>query len=385
MTAKFLVSNSIANNWLADKIVSISPDVLGKHSLGPYTTLIHNDEPYSVAEIADAVGLCLHTKKANQDETIWNKAVAQVQSDTDGAEDIWGNSLKRSSMSILILDRMNFKLSNDLWPGSINYLATFYNREYLDTVVDIDQKFNLTPIDDWFDMRKFDKDVNSKFKARDVIYFNDSDNHLITLCEHLIAKHKKLNSFTPETLRDKLLGQPWFILESMLLTDTNPWKLMDNNFAHVFERMDMEMIKYTEKQQDKVKMTEKNPQLIIVDMGLAYFDTDEVAEQKYKELCKAIAVKPNTNEFKILREIYAHGKQAIGKDPIEEKYQDIIESICKLLLGFENVKRDTELSQIGWHLGCQIAFKGAIRAYDETISLDFKGSEVIGDILDKII
>ncbi len=384
MTAKFLVSNSIANNWLADKIVSISPDVLGKHSLGPYTTLILNDEPYSVAEIADTVGLCLHTKKANQDETIWNKVVSQVHGDMKGAEDIWGNYLMRSSMSILILDRMNFKLSNDLWPGSINYLATFHNREYLDTIADMIEKFDLTPIDDWFDLRKFDKNINSKFKARDVIYFNDSDNHLITLCEHLIAKHKKLNSFTPETLRDKLLGQPWFILEPMLLTDTNPWKLMDNNFSHVFEKMDMEMAKYTEKQHDKVKMTEKNPQLVIVDLGMVYFGTDEVAEQQYKELCETISVKPNTKEFKLLRSLYADVNKAFGVQPIEEKYEDIINSICKLLLGFEGVKRDTELRQIGWHLGCQIAFKGAIRAYGETISLDFKDSEVIGDIINKI-
>ena len=64
----------------------------------------------------------------------------------------------------------------------------------------------------------FDQTINRKFdKARDIIYLDDSDNHLITLCEYLIAKHKKLNSFTPETLREKLLGQPWFVMEILLL------------------------------------------------------------------------------------------------------------------------------------------------------------------------
>ena len=56
---------------------------------------------------------------------------------------------------------------------------------------------------------------------------------LTPLCEELINKIKKLNSFTPETLRDKIAGQPWFIIETMLLTDTNPLKLIENNFCPI--------------------------------------------------------------------------------------------------------------------------------------------------------
>ena len=61
-----------------------------------------------------------------------------------------------------------------------------------------------------------------------------------------------------------------------------------------------------------------------------------------------------------------------------------MESISKLLLGYKDICNDTDLTDIGWHLGCQIAFKGAIAKNNETISLDFKGCEVIGDLIDQI-
>tara|TARA_B100001287_G_scaffold270565_1_gene269497 strand:- start:265 stop:1431 length:1167 start_codon:yes stop_codon:yes gene_type:complete len=384
VTAKYIVSNSISHNKLADQIVGISPDVFNLPK-ELHTTLIVDDQPFNVGQVAGKTGLCLHTKKKLQDPEVWQSSIDLVQKETSRGTDIWGNKLEDSTMSVLILDRMNYRLSNDLWPGCKNYLATFPDYPFLDTVIDINNKYDLTPINEFFDLRKFDSTINRHFPARDVIYFNDSDNHLITLCEELIARRKKLNSFTPETLKDKLLGQPWFIVETMLTTDTNPWKLIENNFAHVFERMDTELIDYTVKQEQKITLSQDNPNIVVVDLGIVHFESDNSAVSKYIELCEQLDIKPNVPEFRKLRQQYGKEQRtAIGRQPIDQKYSNVIEGICKLLLGYKDICSDTDLTDIGWHLGCQIAFKGALAKQNETISLDFKGCEVIDDLISQI-
>ena len=384
MTAKYIVANSISYNKLADQIIGISPDVFNLPK-ELHTTLIVDDQPFNVGHHAGKVGLCLHTKKKLQEPEVWQAGIDLIQKETSRGTDLWGNPLADSTMSVLVLDRMNYRLSNDLWPGCKNYLATFPDYPYLDTVMDITEKYDLTPINEYFDLRKFDTTINRHLRSRDVIYFNDSDNHLITLCEELINRIKKLNSFTPETLRDKIVGQPWFIIETMLLTDTNPWKLIENNFAHVFERLDSELTAYTEKQQQKLTLSKDNDNIVVVDLGIVHFDGDNLAVSKYQELCDQLDIKPNLDNFNELRQQYKKEiRIAIGRDNIDEKYAEIIESICKLLLGYSNIMADTDLTEIGWHLGCQIAFKGAIAKYNETIDLDFANCEVINDLIEQI-
>lgn len=384
MTAKYIVANSISYNKLADQIIGISPDVFNLPK-ELHTTLIVDDQPFNVGHHAGKVGLCLHTKKKLQEPEVWQAGIDLIQKETSRGTDLWGNPLTDSTMSVLVLDRMNYRLSNDLWPGCKNYLATFPDYPYLDTVMDITEKYDLTPINEYFDLRKFDTTINRHLRSRDVIYFNDSDNHLITLCEELINRIKKLNSFTPETLRDKIVGQPWFIIETMLLTDTNPWKLIENNFAHVFERLDSELTAYTEKQQQKLTLSKDNDNIVVVDLGIVHFDGDNLAVSKYQELCDQLDIKPNLDNFNELRQQYKKEiRIAIGRGNIDEKYAEIIESICKLLLGYSNIMADTDLTEIGWHLGCQIAFKGAIAKYNETIDLDFANCEVINDLIEQI-
>lgn len=384
MTAKYIVANSISYNKIADQIIGISPDVFNLPK-ELHTTLIVDDQPFNVGHHAGKVGLCLHTKKKLQEPEVWQAGIDLIQKETSRGTDLWGNPLADSTMSVLVLDRMNYRLSNDLWPGCKNYLATFPDYPYLDTVMDITEKYDLTPINEYFDLRKFDTTINRHLRSRDVIYFNDSDNHLITLCEELINRIKKLNSFTPETLRDKIVGQPWFIIETMLLTDTNPWKLIENNFAHVFERLDSELTAYTEKQQQKLTLSKDNDNIVVVDLGIVHFDGDNLAVSKYQELCDQLDIKPNLDNFNELRQQYKKEiRIAIGRDSIDEKYAEIIESICKLLLGYRNIMADTDLTEIGWHLGCQIAFKGAIAKYNETIDLDFANCEVINDLIEQI-
>ena len=380
MSAKFIVSNSISYNTLADKIISLSPDV--NKFLEPQTTLIKDDKPYTVLPIAERVGLSLHTKKKLQDETVWNTGVAEIRADIATATDMFENPLERSTMSIQILDRMNYRLSEDIWPGCKNYLATFPDKPYLDPVMDINKEYDLTPLNDYIDIRKFDQNINYKLPLDKIVYFN-GDNDFITICEWLINKHKKLNSFTPETLREKLYGQPWFILETLCLTDTNPWKLMENNFAHVFERMDEQLSVYTKKQKEKINLSVNNEQIVIVDLGMIHLDTEEVGIGKYIQLCEQLEIRPNIKDFKELRSnIGGETRLATGSEPIPEPYNETIQSIGKLLLGFEDIKLDTSLHDIGWHLGCQIALKGSLE--DSNVSLDFSNNTTISSVLDSI-
>lgn len=382
MSAKYIVSNSISYNELADRIISLSPDV--NKIREPQTTLILNDKPYSVLPTAERIGLSLHTKKKLQDAEVWNTGVAEIQAELSKATDIWDNTLDLSTMSIQILDRMNYRLSNDIWPGCKNYLATFPDKPYLDPVMDINKEYDLTPISDFIDIRKFDQNINYKLPLNDIIYF-EGDNDLITICEFLIRKHKKLNSFTPNTLRDKLFGQPWFILETMCLTDTNPWKLMENNFAHVFERMDEQLKIYTKKQREKINLSSDNDNIVIVDLGMIHLDTLEVGIGKYLNLCEQLEIRPNIEDFKTLHsQVGGENRIAIGSEDIPGEYNEAVQSISKLLLGYTEVKLDTELSSIGWHLGCQIAFKGKVEETGKTVLLDFKDNQTVKNLISSI-
>ena len=167
MSAKYIVSNSISYNELADRIISLSPDV--NKIREPQTTLILNDKPYSVLPTAERIGLSLHTKKKLQDAEVWNTGVAEIQAELSKATDIWDNTLDLSTMSIQILDRMNYRLSNDIWPGCKNYLATFPDKPYLDPVMDINKEYDLTPISDFIDIRKFDQNINYKLPLSNII------------------------------------------------------------------------------------------------------------------------------------------------------------------------------------------------------------------------
>ena len=90
---------------------------------------------------AERVGLLL-TKKKLQDETVWNTGVAEIRADVAVATDIFENPLERSTMSIQILDRMNYRLSEDIWPCCKNYLATFPDKPYLDPLMDINKEYD---------------------------------------------------------------------------------------------------------------------------------------------------------------------------------------------------------------------------------------------------
>ena len=51
---------------------------------------------------------------------------------------------------------------------------------------------------------------------------------------------------------------------------------MENNFCPVFERMDEQLTVYTKKQKEKITLSVNNEQIVVVDLGMIHFDTEEV-------------------------------------------------------------------------------------------------------------
>jgi len=144
--------------------------------------------PYSMSDTAQRLGLSLHTKKSNQDPAVWDLAVQEIQSEIMSGKDFIGNSIQQSSFKFLITDRVNFRLSSDILPGSKNYLALFEHHPYLDILSSID--VDLTPFDENFNTGRFDSEVNEHLPDERIVYFT-TGNNVSDLAENLYQYRTK--------------------------------------------------------------------------------------------------------------------------------------------------------------------------------------------------
>lgn len=384
---KFILSNSVSYNDLADYTISLSPDIGYIPPLTEYKvsgTLLVDEEPYSVGKIADSVGLNLHTKKELQDTNLWDLVVSQVQSDVKLGKDFLGNNISQSTFKFLLTDRINWRLSNDCFPESKNYLATFKNRFYLDLVTYVKQQYDLNPFDENFDIKKFDEDVNSQLNDDDIIYFED--NIVYTIAELLKSRYKILWDLSIDDVYDRLYGQPWFIIKELLTTpDANPWKYIDGNYDRIFTRLEDNVSQYMDKAQVKLQQAMNRKGMVVFDMGMLYLYDLPTSIECYKDTCKQLDIEPNTQKFTdLIQELRKEYTSGFGKDIMPLKYADIIRSIAKVVLNIDEIYLDTELSGIRWNILCQIIFRCAINQYNETISLDFIRFNTLGELLNSI-
>lgn len=384
---KFILSNSVSYNDLADYTISLSPDI---GYIPPLTnfkvsgTLMVDEEPYSVGKVADRVGLNLHTKKELQDPILWDKVVKQVQSDIERGKDFLGNNISHSTFKFLLPDRINWRLSNDCFPDSKNYLATFKDRFYLDLVSYIKQQYDLQPFDETFDINKFDNEVNSLLPDEEIIYIND--NIVYTVAELLKTQYKILWDLSVDDIYERLYGQPWFIIKELLTTpDVNPWKYIDGNYDRIFIRLEENVLQYMSKAQEKLLQAMNRDGMVVFDMGMLYLYDLPKSIIYYTSTCEKLDIEPNIQKFtdlvEDLRRDYTVG---LGKDAIPVRYADIIRSITKVVLNISDVYLDTELRSIRWNILCQIIFRCAINQYNETISLDFINTNTLGNLINNI-
>jgi hypothetical protein len=104
---RFIFSNSIAFNDLADYTISLSPDIglLPPSEIVSTPSLFVNGSPYStMGTTAERLGFGLHTRKALQDPDVWNKGIDTIRNEILAGEDFLGNPINESTFKFLITD-----------------------------------------------------------------------------------------------------------------------------------------------------------------------------------------------------------------------------------------------------------------------------------------
>jgi len=345
-----------------------------------------DNKPYSIGKIADRVGLSLHTKKELQDPEKWDHFVKTVQHDISRASDFLGNPLSESSFKFLLTDRINWKLSQDCFPGSINYLATFKDNVYLDLALSLTEQYDLTPFDEKFDVKRFDDEVNDQLDDDQIIIFH-TDNHVLEIATVLKHRYKILWDLTEEDIREKIYGEPWFIIKDLLLSkDVNPWKYIDKNYIHIFDKLEKDISEYTEKAETKIIQASNRPGMVVFDLAILYLYDEDESVLLYNKFCKELNIESNTVLFKkFLNDIRNDNIIGYGADPIPNDFSKIFNNICKSLLNTNEVYMDTELSSIGWNICSQIALKFALQKKNKDIPLNFHNSLLVKDLINTIV
>ena len=346
--ARFIFSNSIAHNDVADYVVSLSTDIGLPKKVSPQSrpSLFVDGIPYSMLGTAQRLGLSLHTKKGKQDINVWNTGVDAIQTEILNTEDFLGNRLDRSSFKFLLTDRVNFKLSSDIFPGSKNYLATFKNHAYLDVLANID--VDLTPFDENFNVGRFDAEVNEHLADDRIVYFT-SGNNVRDLAENLYQHRTR--QISVDELEQLLHGQPWYLVKAFVLEQASLNKLQDpDKFTDLLPKVRT----FQEKVAGKLEKTE--PNLVDFDLGMLYLMDYPDAVEQYTEFCRQLDIKPNTVLFsEYITEIWSNRTDSIGIDPIPEPWHDILTSIARVILNRNDIYMDSSLSELGWNIAAQLA------------------------------
>lgn len=386
---RFILSNSISYNIIADYIICLSPDIgsippILDNDLAILGTLFVDDKPYSISKVADRLGLSLHTKKERQDVALWNTLIDQVQLDISKGCDFLGNPVQSSTFKFLLTDRINWRLSNDCLPNSKNYLATYKDRFYLDLYKNISSQYELEPFNENFSIKKFDTDINLVVDDENIVYFT-GDNIVYDVATTLKNRYKILWDLTIQDIYNRIYDKPWFIIKEMLTSNVNPWKYINGNYDHVFLKLVDDLYDYIEKAEIKLQRAKTRSGMVEFDMGMVHLYPYEQSLNCYKSFCNELSIEPNIIKFtELFNKVRENRIKGVGKDIIPEQYFDIFNSITKLILNTENIYLDTELKSIRWNVLCQIIFKCAIAKYNENISLEFSDKNTVLDLINSI-
>ena len=231
---RFIFSNSIAFNDLADYTISLSPDIglLPPSEIVSTPSLFVDGYPYSTMEsTAEGLGFSLHTRRADQDPDVWNTSIDAIRNEILAGQDFLGNPINESTFKFLITNRVNYRVSSDLFPGSKNYLATFKDCIYLSLVYDS----GFAVFDNNFNLKIFDEEINSLVADHQLLYFNDSENIVETVAKRI------QDSFYPEERRlipveeiyNLINKKEWVLIRRILLQlmvaagPTSPWTIIE--------------------------------------------------------------------------------------------------------------------------------------------------------------
>ena len=392
---RFIFSNSIAFNDLADYTISLSPDIglLPPSEIVSTPSLFVDGYPYSTMEsTAEGLGFSLHTRRADQDPDVWNTSIDAIRNEILAGQDFLGNPINESTFKFLITNRVNYRVSSDLFPGSKNYLATFKDCIYLSLVYDS----GFAVFDNNFNLKIFDEEINSLVADHQLLYFNDSENIVETVAKRI------QDSFYPEERRlipveeiyNLINKKEWVLIRRILLQlmvaagPTSPWTIIEYLRNTVFGQEVSKQIAQTsnhgEKTAEKIAKADKNKDIVIFDLGMLYELEDMVAETKYVTTCDEMELTPNVRAFHLLRNsIISEFTEAHGFADIPEQYNTVLQMIGRIILKKTKIYLDSELDSIGWNNLSHATLLSSVNLLSDD-AMDWRKYDTIGDIIQDI-
>ena len=390
---RFIFSNSIAFNDLADYTISLSPDIglLPPSEIVSTPSLFVDGSPYSTMEsTAEGLGFSLHTRKALQDPELWNNSIDTIRNEILSGEDFLGNPINESTFKFLITDRVNYRVSSDLFPGSKNYLATFKDCIYMSLVYDT----GFIVFDNNFDLKIFDEEINSLVADHQLLYFNDSENIVETVAKRIQDSFypEERNKIPVEDIYNLINKKQWILIKSILLqlmvkkTPTSPWTIIEHLKLESDEVSNqiVENSDHGEKTADKIAKSQNNKDIVIFDLGMLYELDDNIAEAIYIDTCDQLELTPNVRAFQLLRNsIISEFTDAIGFADIPEQYNNVLQMIGRIVLKKTKIYLDTELDSIGWNNLAHATLLSSVNLMSND-AMDWRKYDTIADIIQDI-
>jgi hypothetical protein len=357
---QFIITSSQSNNLLINQLIASSKEV-------------STDLPFDVKYIADTHTVDLHTKKRYQNRYNWNDCVEHLRENIDAL------ICMDSTWRYLIDQPMNLNFAQDSFPNSITIMPVFKNRVWMDTITEIMKDFDLTPVSRELSLKKFDNHINRHLPDENIVFFT-SDDPLYDIADGL-KKYRNSNKTTDELI-NCIDGIPFYVLERAFRhTDHDVDKIIDELFDSFLNQTKNSVDEYVTKTEEKLEKFYGNHLVLVVDIyKLLYGSNKSESINEYRNLCKFLKITPNEDELHRLRLDLHHGRQeCLGTKKLNKKLHEVFEVIGNSLLNVTNIKGDTQLRDIGWHAGCQLALSHAF----PDLELSYKDAEVVEDLISR--
>ena len=341
---------------------------------------------------AEGLGFSLHTRKALQDPELWNNSIDTIRNEILAGEDFLGNPINESTFKFLITDRVNYRVSSDLFEGSKNYLATFKDCIYMSLVFDS----GFAVFDNNFDLNIFDQEVNDLVADHQLLYFNDSENIVETVAKRIQDSFypEERNKITVEEIYNLIDKKQWILIKQILLqlmtsdVPTSPWTIIEylrnTVFGQEVSKQIAETSDHGEKTAEKIAKADKNKDIVIFDLGMLYELDNDSAEATYLDTCNQLDLTPNLRAFQTLRNsIISEFTEAHGFADIPEEYNTVLQMIGRIVLKKTKIYLDTELDSIGWNNLAHATLLRSINLLSDD-AMDWRKYDTIADIIEDI-
>jgi len=359
LSHKIITCNSQSNNHLADFIINASDDVF-------------NLEFFDIKELAESFNIDLHTKIKWQNERSFRR-VSEIANDLIESASL---DYDFTSKHCIIPQPMSWGSANKIFPECQMYMTNFTGRIYLDMIHRMQDDFDLTPVTETIEYKKFDNHINRHLPDDNIVYFTGQDN--LTDIADALKEYRGIG-WTVDEVRECIKDQPFWILNKAFRdTDTDIYTILTDLHESMMNNIINGTIEYIPKAQQKISKFKNVENIHFFDMYMFYCKDDDAAQLLYNKFCLMIGIEPNPSALdEVRKSLLLKRINALGTIDIPLQYKDTIESIANVLLNVCDVKMDTDLSDIGWNSSCQLALKLAFN----DIEMSYADCYTISDLI----